>query len=393
MHLKKIDILRFSIITCNWLFLGYLLDFIVLIKNKFLAPALLIIRIDSIGDYVLFRNFLTEIKQDAEYGQYRLIVAGNRAWKSIAEKFDSQAVNNFIWIDKEKFRTNIAYFLKIALAVKMVGAKIAIEPTLSRVSKGDFLIAVSRACQKIGSIGYDSNITLRDKKIGNTYYTKLIPLDTTKTFEFIQNKIFWQKILHKNIKTDFNFTTASTELNSAFKYKNYLVIFPGAQSPYRRWPAEKFGQVAKFITEKYNRTIIIAGGLEDKEAANKIIAITNNNKVISLAGQTSPAQLFTVIAGAEFLISNDSCAIHMATAAKIPTICIANGDYFGRFTSCPPEIFSRIWFLFPEQIEKLFNSPELWPDKIKNVSGLSSNDVLVEQVINLFQEKYLNKNE
>ena len=64
---------------------------------------ILIIKPDHIGDYILFRNFLIEIKQSEKFQNYKLIVFLNTRVKEIAEYLDAEVVDQFIWVDLEKF--------------------------------------------------------------------------------------------------------------------------------------------------------------------------------------------------------------------------------------------------------------------------------------------------
>ena len=63
---------------------------IILISQKDIRPnSLLLIRIDAIGDYILFRNYIEVLKNSAKYKDYKITLVGNIAWKSIAEELDS----------------------------------------------------------------------------------------------------------------------------------------------------------------------------------------------------------------------------------------------------------------------------------------------------------------
>ena len=62
------------------------------ITNKKVSNSknLLIVKMDAIGDYILFRNFLKAIKEDKKYSKYKITLCGNSVWKDISEKFDSK---------------------------------------------------------------------------------------------------------------------------------------------------------------------------------------------------------------------------------------------------------------------------------------------------------------
>ncbi len=97
--------------------------------------------------------------------------------------------------------------------------------------------------------------------------------------------------------------------------KRYVVIFPGASIPERRWGAEKFKLVAESLqSEGYG--IVVAGGPAEKNDGSKIAGQTG----INLAGMTSLAVTAAVISRSVLLISGDSGVLHLAVGLGIPTV-------------------------------------------------------------------------
>ena len=81
-----------------------------IIPSKEISPkSLILIRLDAIGDYILFRNFIKILKKSEKYKGYRITLVGNIVWKSISEKFDNKYIDENIWIDRKKFSNNIFY--------------------------------------------------------------------------------------------------------------------------------------------------------------------------------------------------------------------------------------------------------------------------------------------
>ena len=48
------------------------------------SNTLLIIRLDAIGDYLLFRNFLSVIRASRKYKDYEITLCGNIVWKDLS---------------------------------------------------------------------------------------------------------------------------------------------------------------------------------------------------------------------------------------------------------------------------------------------------------------------
>ena len=110
----------------------YIIDIFVR-PSKIIKPkSLLLIRLDAIGDYILFRNFIEELKKDKKYKHYSITLLGNTAWKSLSEELDSCFVDEFIWIDRNKFTKNIFYRFKILQKLVKNGYEVLLSPIYSR---------------------------------------------------------------------------------------------------------------------------------------------------------------------------------------------------------------------------------------------------------------------
>lgn len=99
--------------------------------------------------------------------------------------------------------------------------------------------------------------------------------------------------------------------------EDYAVIIPGARWKTKRWPREKFGELASLLPLK----TVIVGSKADMDAANEIVALSKG-KALSLAGKTTIGELIEVMRGARFVVSNDSGPMHIAAALGIPVFAI-----------------------------------------------------------------------
>jgi len=91
----------------------------------------------------------------------------------------------------------------------------------------------------------------------------------------------------------------------------------------KRWYPEKFAQVAKEFSDKYD--IIIFGGPNEIEMSKEIEENLINFGVknyTNLAGKTNIQELCSNIAACSLFITNDSGPMHIAAAYSVPTIAI-----------------------------------------------------------------------
>ncbi len=103
---------------------------------------------------------------------------------------------------------------------------------------------------------------------------------------------------------------------------------PGAAfGPAKRWPTEKFGQLAALIAHHYGDSgcvIMVFGTDADTAAAEEIqqFAIRTSQHVLDMTGKTSLDQAISLINACDVFVSNDSGLMHVAAALDIPTIAI-----------------------------------------------------------------------
>ncbi|MEI6480333.1 MAG: glycosyltransferase family 9 protein [bacterium] len=341
--LKKV----FKIIVSQLLYILVIVKFRFKKKNKSTNKTLLIIKLDAIGDYVLFRNFLEEIRTSSTYKDYKITFLGNSVVKDLSETLDKAFVDEFIWIKKRNVFKNPLSILKIA---DLIYNKFntTIHATYSREFIGDLLVKLSGSETRIGFYGDCNNISEKEKNKTNTWYTKLVPIDPKINFEFYKNKSFFSQILNSEliIKKPYIDLKNLQISTPPILPSNFVLLFPGAQQNFRRWPADKFQSIANYLINKYNLDIVICGSKSDSALAN-IINPDDNKRIFDLTGKTSLTQLIFIISKAKLVISNDTSGAHIGAALDIPTIILSQFNHYMRFVPYPSEISDKMFCLLP----------------------------------------------
>ncbi|MDD2487243.1 MAG: glycosyltransferase family 9 protein [Candidatus Gracilibacteria bacterium] len=349
---------------------------------------LLLIRTDAIGDYIIFRNFIEKLKKSERYNNHEITLCGNIRWKDLAEKLDKNYISNFIWVDKTKFLTDLKYRYQILRKIKLNGYSDCIHPIYSReFLYGDIMVKFSNSTNRIGNYGDLSNQTRLQKFISDFYYTKLIDNKKVVIHEFERNKEFFEKLLNENINikkpeivlSEYNNADFFEKLN---EYGNFIVIFPGAEANFRRWNEKNYAAISSYINNKFGFKIIIAGGPGDKKIAENIIRMAGNSNIIDLTGATNLYELCILLSKSKLLISNDTSAFHIGVAVNTKTICISNGNHFGRFPTYPENI-DNIKVIYPPKIMDNFNEKNLLIEKYGNGSDLNINLININNVISI----------
>jgi ADP-heptose:LPS heptosyltransferase len=344
---------------------------------------ILLIRLDAIGDYVLFRNYIEILKKSKKYKNYKITLIGNIAWKNLAEELDSQFIDEFIWIDNKKFNKNLIYRYKKLKEITSKGYEILIHPTYSRnFFVGDNIVKIINAKEKIGSVGDLSNIRKWQKRISDKYYTKLIPAKNEIMFEFYRNREFFENLLGEKINLQKPFIKLKPKKLDFNLPENYAILFIGASAKFRKWDIKNFVEIGKFLKENYGYEIVLCGGPLDREDAI-IFKKYADYEYIDLVGKTSLIDFLYVIYNGKLMIANETSAPHFAVALEMTNIfVIYNGTHFGRFTPYPKEIAPNYHVIYHPEIEKNLENYKKLSNSYGYGSNLNINEISIESVEN-----------
>jgi ADP-heptose:LPS heptosyltransferase len=100
-----------------------------------------------------------------------------------------------------------------------------------------------------------------------------------------------------------------------------IVVHPGAAFPARRWPAERFGAVARQLGES-GHPIVVTGTRAEKPIAEVVISSGDLPASSNLCGELDLDQLAASISSARLLISGDTGVAHLASAYGTPSVVL-----------------------------------------------------------------------
>lgn len=290
----------------------------------------LLIRLDAIGDYILWRNAGYELIEDYQSRGRNVVLLANSLWSDFAQK---DIEPHTLWaLDTKKFTRNPLYRMKFAWKIATEGFDIAINPVYSRsFAISDAAIRLSRAKVRVGSLGDASENKPVLYYISNHWYTELIPAIEKPLMELIRNAEFMHGMGYRKFSaTPPLLHSRAIEYPSNLPTQEYIVIFPGASWSGRQWPTERFAQIATKIYIQTGVMTVICGGPADIHLATTICK-TATIPIMDLTGKTSLSQLIGAIKNAAAVVSNETSAVHIAAAVGTPSVCILGGGHFGRF--------------------------------------------------------------
>ena len=343
-------------------------------SKKIIPKTLLIIKVDSIGDYVIFRNFLSEIRTSKKFRDYKITLLGNVWYKELAEEYDKDTIDEFIWVDLLKLKKE-NYFNETVKRIFKSGFEYCISPNYSMAAEDVKLLARSGAKYKICPKGDDINMPLDQKIKYLKKFTSIIDTKKRFDFEFYRYKAFFELLLSDALKVNNVYLPVATE------NKKQIIICPGANSAFRKWSVNNYAGLLDLINNNFPEfDYLIIGSEGESELGEQIIATSKTKNVSNLCGKLTLTQLAELIAGSTLLITNDTGPYHISMALGKKTVCISNGNNYNRFTPYPDEFKKEAFTILSDKVQELVKQP----DKIKNFQNKGSqeniNEISVEKV-------------
>jgi ADP-heptose:LPS heptosyltransferase len=99
------------------------------------------------------------------------------------------------------------------------------------------------------------------------------------------------------------------------------VIHPGAASPARCWPAERWAQVAA-TKRALGHRVVLTGTRQERPVAELVADLAGLPPASVLAGATDLRLLAAIVASAERVLSADTGIAHLATAFGTPSVTL-----------------------------------------------------------------------
>lgn len=110
----------------------------------------------------------------------------------------------------------------------------------------------------------------------------------------------------------------------------YAIVHPGARFPSRRWPAERFAQVATHLARR-GLQIVLTGTRDEAPLAASVAAHMRTSPAADLTGRTDLGTLAALVDGARLVLANDTGLSHVAAARRRPSVIVASGGDAARW--------------------------------------------------------------
>ncbi|MBF0208351.1 MAG: glycosyltransferase family 9 protein [Oligoflexia bacterium] len=360
------------------------------------AATLFVIKMDALGDYIIFRNFLEEIKNTREWNEYNIVLIGNTLWKDLTLSFDQNFLEDTFFLSPQDFYFKLIYRIKLSWKLLKFSNIYANNKTNSKINNKNFILCPTYSrkffiddsltriiwaahgnnskVQRVVHKGDTSNIKKWQQYWSSlSLYSKSIasfPIEET-IFEFYRYRRFFSKILERDITLNRPFLLERMKPAPIAEPVTAPVIFlvPGAGVPERRWPTKSFAELVLLFHEKglqknTKYEFVIIGTDNEKNLGKEIIThleiysqqphelqnefqdepqnkdINESQKkdkisIENLCGKLSLDQLAYQMINACLVITNETGTAHLAQALGIPIICLATYHHYLRFHPYP----------------------------------------------------------
>ena len=117
-------------------------------------------------------------------------------------------------------------------------------------------------------------------------------------------------------------TASSRPLPAGLKQRDFFILIPGSspRHPAKRWPATRYGELARRLFEATGILPVIIGRAGEETLASEIRAVCP--VAVDLVGHTELTSLVDLADAAAFAIGNDTGATHIAAAGGHPVVVL-----------------------------------------------------------------------
>ena len=98
----------------------------------------------------------------------------------------------------------------------------------------------------------------------------------------------------------------------------FAAINPGAAWPNKRWPAERFGELAARLHDRFGLRSAVLWGPEEATLAAAVVRASRGAAL--MAPQTTMVEMLALAGAARVMVSGDTGPLHLAAAAGTPVV-------------------------------------------------------------------------
>lgn len=298
-----------------------------------MRKGLVVVRMDGIGDMVLFRASLDHYAEVFGVARGDITVLGCKSWEAIAvEAFAGYRV---LCIDEHAYARRPFHRFAVSLMVRRLNPAITVcDAFFRRALMADSLAWITGAPRTVMSLPYISNRTRAEFTWYLSQASEVVDTGPYPVHEIVRHFAFLSHLASDAIAPgppELPWREAEAPVPAGGPY---AVLNPGSNEPGRRWPIVSYVALAARLLDDGLRVVLV-GSPAQRPPESELASIVGRAGFIDLMGKTSLPGLLDLLKHAALVVSNDSGPAHVAIALGAPTVVIVGGGHFGSFFPYP----------------------------------------------------------
>lgn len=283
---------------------------------------ILLVRLDAIGDWILFRNALHALRHSPRYTGAHFTLLGNPAWRELAEAFDADLVDEWLWAEQRSnlFRKGYENLLPRAIWHRRVEhAQQRLRADLAARSFDEVLSLQPNRDPLLDELltGLAPSVVgARCEALDSSMYTRLLN-PGSEPFVFLQARALVSQLTGEPCNESLTLKT-NTE-----SHGRDILVFTGASHWTKRWPLRRIRSLVRLLLDQTDRRILLSNGIGD--APLRSFARSFRATRVEALPAMPLADFAHRIAIVGAVVTNDTMTLHLAAATNTPVVCIVNG--------------------------------------------------------------------
>lgn len=316
-----------------WLFRPF--DLLAALVPSRRRGGLLIVRMDGIGDMVLFRPFLDLYVRHAGFAPEEVTILGCKSWGALAETVFAGI--RVVAIDEKRFEKSLFYRVRVAVGLRRTGYDTVLCSNHFRKSMmHDSLVLACGARRTVVSNPYLSPKTAREFAWYLAHMTEVVETGAHPTHELVRHRRFVAHLAGAEVAPP-PFALPWRDMPPDFAAQGrYAVLNFGSNEPGRNWPLENYIALARALVGMGARVVFV-GGAREAARRDQIRAglAAEAARVIDRVGATTLPELLDILKSAALVVTNETGPGHLSLILGTPTVMIYGGGQARSFMPYP----------------------------------------------------------
>ncbi len=104
-----------------------------------------------------------------------------------------------------------------------------------------------------------------------------------------------------------------------------IALHPGGSDAYKRWPAQRFGELARWLVRAYDAQFLILGTSRERSLGEEVAQMAGAPALVT-AGNFDLLTAAGLLSHCHLLVGNDSGPFHLGLALKVPSLGLFGAD-------------------------------------------------------------------